>query len=66
MTNHDEFNFKFHNDAGDHRLRKLLGIDNRDDIIVLCRDNQLFDNNNIVVRPDALLWEMGPNTFSIA
>lgn len=65
MIKTDNLNFKLHNTENDRRLRKILGIDHRDDIIVLCRDSQQFGNGSIVVRPDAVLWEVNTYNFTV-
>ena len=65
MTPLKDLNFKFENTPNDFHLRKIMRIDHRDDLIVLCRDSQEFCNGDIVVRPDALIWQRGTNNFTV-
>lgn len=65
MTPLKDLNFKFENTPNDYHLRKIMRIDDRDDLIVLCRDSQEFCNGDIVVRPDALIWQQGTNNFTV-
>ena len=65
MTPLNKLNFKFKNTPNDYHLRKVMGILHREDLIVLCRDNQEFSNGQIVVRPDAVIWQRGTNKFTV-
>lgn len=65
MTPLNELDFKFENTPNDYHLRKVMGILHRDDLIVLCRDSQEFSDGEIVVRPDAVIWELGTNNYTV-
>lgn len=53
------------NTVDDRHLLNVLGFNEHDNLIVICRDDTTFETEFVRVRPDILLWEQSTNNFMV-